>query len=537
MVINSVLLSQYFIKSYCRRGNKRGGGGRGGYHGQKPNSNHRNQFRDGHRNNVNEHKRGVGGRQFHKNNFKTNDDFKENQPDSAEKRVPNAPKEEPIKKNITEKNVENKENDQVHATKSYCLRAKTTVFETQNDQLEQVSEKTTDDDDEGLEFKLPQLPPSNPDVTICDILSKKKGNLLPTEKNFEDCSSPVAGGNLVSRVKNISDEMPHEKSPPSSTSTMSSLDLASRLKDFSKSRTDLALKPSGDSVENLEKYENLSSGKVPLVVAEYEFRSLDPEFMPISLSFGREYLFVTSQSTNQVDVFKNGTQQGVLKTSETKYFKSLHNVHTIIEQSFPFQVAVLDNEACHFFAENGLYIRSILQKEGHKYRGLGHMHYSGRLHLVTLDVKPQDGGVDIVLVDIQPDSPTMDSVVKRVKIKGTEDLPDDKLVCRFLAVKDAEVYVTSVKLSKIFRVDLLTGRVKTAIWPEPAGIAVEPKRGHLFVSSRTKKTVEVFDADLEYLGPFLNGENRAPIGLYVHQNSLYLANNEYKNMLKVQFKY
>ena len=42
----------------------------------------------------------------------------------------------------------------------------------------------------------------------------------------------------------------------------------------------------------------------------------------------QQHLFVTSPSTNQVQVFQDGQHQGVLKIHNLKFFNSVRNVHT-----------------------------------------------------------------------------------------------------------------------------------------------------------------------------------------------------------------
>ena len=146
-----------------------------------------------------------------------------------------------------------------------------------------------------------------------------------------------------------------------------------------------------------------------------EYRSYDTQFMPISLSVGQKHLFVTSHSTNQVQVFQSGKQLGVLKIKESKFFKSLRNVHTITSYVHDIhQVVVLDNEGFHFFVENGLFIYTILQGESHKYRGLGHIHYQGKFCLVSLDVKdPNHSGVSVVIIDVDKGSKAKGDILKR----------------------------------------------------------------------------------------------------------------------------
>jgi hypothetical protein len=86
--------------------------------------------------------------------------------------------------------------------------------------------------------------------------------------NAVSCPSPVAGGNLKAKSKTISDVMP--RSPPKSTSTMSSTDMSLKLRDVcddvdklmnTTEVTKSILKPSGASVEKLERYEGLSGGR------------------------------------------------------------------------------------------------------------------------------------------------------------------------------------------------------------------------------------------------------------------------------------
>lgn len=256
-------------------------------------------------------------------------------------------------------------------------------------------------------------------LTICQLLRPE----------VDSCSSPVAGGNLASKVKHIEDDMP--RSPPSSTSTMSAAECQSKLKDFSSSSSASTIKeasecanksilrPSGSSVDILEQYESLSSGGYsktssmkPMVVDVQTFNTGDPGFMPISLALGKDYLFACSQSTNQAHVFKDGRPQGVLKINGTKYFKSVHNVHTMTEKSVPYNVMVLDNEGCHCYVENGLYIETLLDKQGHKYRGLTHTTLKNKWCMVTLDIRA-DEGVDIVFVDITPSSEHKGLIVQK----------------------------------------------------------------------------------------------------------------------------
>merc|ERR1711962_1422147 len=310
----------------------------------------------------------------------------------------------------------------------------------------------------------------------------------------------------------IDDSMPC--SPPSVASTHS--DMSAKLREVSDTARDAdcsssILKPNGSSVEKLDRYEDtwnaLSSKPIrPFAGTQEEYKSSDPQFLPISLAMGhssQEYLFVTSQINNQVQVFLDGKQQGVLKLNDSKYFTSVRNVHTIADSDNISQVVVLDNGGFHFFAENGLYIRTVLSGAGFKYRGLGHIHYEGNLCLISLDVNERSNA-------------------------GTDNIPDAKSKCRFLTVTPDEkkVYVTSLQLNQIFSVDLLNGESKTFDHGinEPAGIAIHPKNGIIFVASRSDGNIEIFNSAMGYLGRFLTLE-AMPVGLCVHKENLYVATN------------
>ena len=216
------------------------------------------------------------------------------------------------------------------------------------------------------------------------------------------------------KAKRITEKIPQGGlSSPCSSSTKSSEELLSKLGISS------IIKPSATSVQNLGTYENLvSSGstrtsKRPVSLKEKDiFKSGDAEFMPITLAKGREYLFATSQKTNQVQVFRDKAQQGVLKMNESKYFTVLHCVHFIeMPKASDDRLVVLDNEGFHFFNEHGLYLHTKMEKEGYMYRGLGHVVYEQRLCLITLDVSQL--GVSVLLMDLDKDSDTYGTFIKR----------------------------------------------------------------------------------------------------------------------------
>ena len=116
----------------------------------------------------------------------------------------------------------------------------------------------------------------------------------------------------------------------------------------------------------------------------------------------------------------------------------------------------------------------------------------------------------------------------RMRITGTDNIPDAKSKCRFLTVTPDEkkVYVTSLQLNQIFSVDLLNGESKTFDHGinEPAGIAIHPKNGIIFVASRSDGNIEIFNSAMGYLGRFLTLE-AMPVGLCVHKENLYVATN------------
>lgn len=252
---------------------------------------------------------------------------------------------------------------------------------------------TANDDLDNSVFKRPD------NITICQ--------LLYTNKNV--CSSPVAGGNLTSKAKKLAEDMPN--SPPSSTSTMSSVDMTTKLKELSElnsygqATSKSILKPSGASVDNLEQYETLSSGnkvvrKMPQVVQTEKITTSDPLFEPIALSRGETHLYATSATTNHVHVFKGTEHQGVLKIGTTKHFDHVHAVHSVPVNDIASQVVVLDNMGYHIFEENGLYDKTVMQGKGHRHRGLSHTTIDGKICILTLEVHCEDRGTNIVAIDM-----------------------------------------------------------------------------------------------------------------------------------------
>jgi len=368
-------------------------------------------------------------------------------------------------------------------------------------------------------------------------------------------NSPVAGGNLGGKVKHIIERIP--SSPPCSSSTMSSEGIASRLKNLTGIDSGI-FKPSTTSVENLGAYENLHSNspsKHPVSLVEHEvLKSCDAEFMPVSLAKGREYLFVTSQQTNQVQVYREKSQQGVLKMNDTKYFSGLHCVHFIeMPKACDDRLVVLDNEGFHFFNEHGLYLHTVMEMEGYKYRGLGHVIFKERLCLVTLDIN--DKGVCVLLMDLQKGSDSYQTFIKRIQIIETRDLKDEVTKCRFIAVTNYnQILVTAMKLNHIYLVNL-DSEVTRILGPftkpedkdkpensfgivQPSGIVVDKKSGYVFISSRGNKRIEILNKNFVYEA---SHERKAgkfdPVGLAVINDTLYVANNCYRNILTFRFKH
>ena len=239
-------------------------------------------------------------------------------------------------------------------------------------------------------------------------------------RSKDACASPVTGGNLMSRIKTVVEELP--QSPPSSTST--SNDLSSRLKDFdqsnqasnSASKNLSILKSNSASIENLESYENLRNrsqkplNSKPTAVMEKlkTFKSCDAKFMPVTLTRTGEYLYVSSQAFSQVQVFKNESYQGVLKINDDYYFDQVRCVHAIPDPNNQDQIWVLDNKGFHQFTDKGMYVKTIFQDKGYFYRGLSHAKLKGKLCLITAQIDNSkedsghndDPGVDIIAIDL-----------------------------------------------------------------------------------------------------------------------------------------
>jgi len=487
--------------------------------------------------------RGRGRRSYSEKGNQVNPNAFEDEPRSEPKiedRKVNDQDVKPIEKKLEEIKISEKETKA--NPKPYNLRGSTSGG-SKHDVDANVPEKETvpaDNESEEETFKKPDLA----NLTIAQLIPSAGKSTLPVP-NIGQCvaniipsetDSPVRSGSL--KKKAIDDSMPC--SPPSVASTHS--DMSAKLREVSDTARDAdcsssILKPNGSSVEKLDRYEDtwnaISSKPIrPFAGTQEEYKSSDPQFLPISLAMGhssQEYLFVTSQINNQVQVFLDGKQQGVLKLNDSKYFTSVRNVHTIADSDNISQVVVLDNGGFHFFAENGLYIRTVLSGAGFKYRGLGHIHYEGNLCLISLDVNERsNGGTEVVIINVEAKSQQCNSIVKRMRIAGTDNIPDAKSKCRFLTVTPDEkkVYVTSLQLNQIFSVDLLNGESKTFDHGinEPAGIAIHPKNGIIFVASRSDGNIEIFNSAMGYLGRFLTLE-AMPVGLCVHKENLYVATN------------
>ena len=94
-------------------------------------------------------------------------------------------------------------------------------------------------------------------------------------------------------------------------------------------------------------------------------------------------------------------------------------------------------------------------------------------------------------------------------------------------------------LKKIFVIDLDHDKQVSTVFDkiEPAGIAVDPKTGTIFVSSCQSNNIAMLDPQFQYLGTFLSQESFNPIGLSIRDNYLYVANCKYRSLLKVEFKW
>ena len=232
-------------------------------------------------------------------------------------------------------------------------------------------------------------------------------------------SSPIAGGNLKKVSSQVQEKLPN--SPPSSASTMSGSELGSRLKDFSENQS---LKQCTTSIENLQQFEDyISENDDTLARKAYQklstlrnelipsFGGIDQSFMPITIAHGRHYLFAVSQISQQVLVFKDRKQKGVLKIKDSKFFKSPKAVHFIKDDNNSTEdfLVVLDEAGFHLYTEIGHLTKTIQGGHGEKYRGLTHVIIGKDKFIVTLDIKSNR----LVFIDCNKDQPTFGNISKR----------------------------------------------------------------------------------------------------------------------------
>ena len=201
---------------------------------------------------------------------------------------------------------------------------------------------------------------------------------------------------------------------------MSATDLTNRLKDFSES-----MKPACASslYQSMSKYEDALSAKEKSIIAKttpqmfqmplntYKFTSPDISFMPLGLAHGRHYLFVTDQYQQQVKVFRDEKQKGVLKINNSKNFSAPKAVHFILDKhdSKNDMLIVLDNKGFHLFSETGEHFKTLFEDEGTRYRGLANVIKDGINYIVSIDLK----GRQVVLINCEKESMDFGKVRKR----------------------------------------------------------------------------------------------------------------------------
>jgi DNA-binding beta-propeller fold protein YncE len=150
---------------------------------------------------------------------------------------------------------------------------------------------------------------------------------------------------------------------------------------------------------------------------------------------------------------------------------------------------------------------------------------------VTIDIT--GAGVKIVSFDLAGNKVT-------IVVKGTEKLTDKETKCRFLAVHNNLVYITSMLKDRIYVVDLVlkTSWKAAARIKEPTGIAVDPSSGLIYVTSQATKAIEVLDGKGAHLGTlFKDPKQISPLGLAIKNDVLYVANSAQKCItpLKIDF--
>lgn len=356
--------------------------------------------------------------------------------------------------------------------------------------------------------------------------------LLPVQ-----LSSPVSGGNL--KATPLMEDYP--SGPPSSTSTMSGSELSQRVNDFNSENVSgfkSILKQSTTSAENLVDFEQMlitdnKKTALPQILETVIFKSIDPQFVPISLTFGHHFLFVASPFTDMVGVFKNEEYKGVLKINGNKQFRGLRYVHFVHDLEV---LVVLDEHGFHFFAETGEFKATLFQGMGKRYRGLEHTKHNGDTCLVTLDISQDPVAIQLINLKLVLQLNFSAPIVHRVNMEVIKGRGDQETKCRFLAMNGrCEVLVSSMGQGRIYSVNLKS-RICEEIGPfsglnEPSGIAV--MEGYIFVSCQN--SIEVIAPNKAYVGTLKKGEF-GPIGICVSKNIMFIADKQGKLILKFKMQ-
>lgn len=74
---------------------------------------------------------------------------------------------------------------------------------------------------------------------------------------------------------------------------------------------------------------------------------------------------------------------------------------------------------------------------------------------------------------------------------------------------------------------------------QPSGIIVDKKSGYVFISSRGNKRIEILNKNFVYEASHerKTAAKFDPVGLAISNDTLYVANNSYRNILTFRFKH
>ena len=111
----------------------------------------------------------------------------------------------------------------------------------------------------------------------------------------------------------------------------------------------------------------------------------------------------------------------------------------------------------------------------------------------------------------------------------------------------SEILVTSMLTNSVYSVNVANGKVQklgpyyeedkpksTFEITEAAGIAYDGQTGLVFVGSCEKNSVEILAKNYTYLGKLpISTKPFKPLGLLVHERTLFIANSETKSILQV----